>query len=73
MINRRSVPPSTAHACISTINRKQKTPDGNLRASLLKTDMTADQAASGDDFLGICTNLEVLCNRPVEGVAEAAL
>jgi hypothetical protein len=35
------------HACISTINRKQKNPDGNLRASLLKTDMTAFRAASG--------------------------
>jgi len=43
MINRRSVA-ALHRACLHrNINRKQPTPDANLCASLLKTDMTADQ------------------------------
>jgi hypothetical protein len=41
MINRRSVPAPTAHACISEIQPGEKEPDGILCPDSLKTDMTA--------------------------------
>ena len=41
MIDRRSVPPSTAHACISETNRNEKEPSGIMSPGPLKTDMTA--------------------------------
>jgi hypothetical protein len=46
MINRRSVPPPTAHACISEIQPEENEPDGILRPDPLKTDMTAGLALS---------------------------
>jgi hypothetical protein len=41
MINRRSVPPSTVHACIREIQPGRKEPAGIWRPDSLKTDMTA--------------------------------
>jgi hypothetical protein len=45
MINRRLVPPPTAHARISEMQPGEKEPDGILRPDPLKTDMTASLVA----------------------------